>query len=314
MSQFDFGTIDPFVVNGEQLADMLNDWRDAIHSWHRGNARPSYIVPGMMWVDDSAGATSWVVKVYLGATPGDVALFTYNTTTGAVSLSGSVDLLASLITASGTGTPSVAWNKTNNAADVKRWTMGVNGAGALVLSSLTDAGAVQFSITFNRDGTLSTKIVNPSFRVRATTGDTLSGPNLLDMFRTIATPVIDYDTSGGLTLGSPTLFVAPAAAKWAFDASIFCNVPATSTAVGVAIRHMNSANVVQRDYAFYTTAFNSGSGTGVLAHAEINMVAGDKIEFMWVVNSAVSVTLSAVSGGVLSGAALVYASGHKISD
>jgi microcystin-dependent protein len=84
MSQFNFGTLDPYVVDGVQLADSLNQWRDALHSMHRGAARPTYAVPGMMWVNDSAGASNWVVNIYMGATVGDKALFSYDTTTGAV--------------------------------------------------------------------------------------------------------------------------------------------------------------------------------------------------------------------------------------
>jgi microcystin-dependent protein len=84
MSQFNFGTMDPYVVDGVQLADSLNQWRDALHSMHRGASRPPYAVAGMMWINDSAGATNWVVNIYMGATVGDKALFSYDTTTGAV--------------------------------------------------------------------------------------------------------------------------------------------------------------------------------------------------------------------------------------
>ena len=66
MSQFDFGTMDPYVVDGVQLADSLNQWRDALHGMHRGASRPPYAVAGMMWINDSAGATNWVVNIYLG--------------------------------------------------------------------------------------------------------------------------------------------------------------------------------------------------------------------------------------------------------
>jgi microcystin-dependent protein len=84
MSQFDFGTMDPYVVDGVQLADSLNQWRDALHSMHRAASRPPYAVAGMMWINDSAGAANWVVNIYMGATVGDKALFSYDTTTGAV--------------------------------------------------------------------------------------------------------------------------------------------------------------------------------------------------------------------------------------
>jgi hypothetical protein len=65
MSQYDFGTIDPDAVGGTELADMLNQWRDAVHSGHRGGTRPGYVFAGMVWVDD--GATPWLIKRYDGA-------------------------------------------------------------------------------------------------------------------------------------------------------------------------------------------------------------------------------------------------------
>ena len=82
MSQYDFGTIDPYTDDGVTLADMLNNWRDAIHSWHRGPARPSYAVPGMAWINDVGGPTDWQVMVYMGPAIGDVPWFSYDTTTG----------------------------------------------------------------------------------------------------------------------------------------------------------------------------------------------------------------------------------------
>jgi len=101
MSQYDFGTIDPYVVDGVQLADMLNNWRDAIHSWHRSGTRPSYAVPGMMWINDSGGASNWVVNVYLGGSVGDKPLFNYNTTTGAITWAAPVPAVDNFIMTTG---------------------------------------------------------------------------------------------------------------------------------------------------------------------------------------------------------------------
>jgi hypothetical protein len=92
MSQYDFGIIDPYVDDGVTLANMLNSWRDAVHSWHRGAARPSYAVPGMLWVNDNGGPTNWIVNVYLGPAIGDKALWNYNTTTGAVAIAAGISL------------------------------------------------------------------------------------------------------------------------------------------------------------------------------------------------------------------------------
>lgn len=156
MSQYNFGVIDPYVVDGVQLAGMLNNWRDALHSWHRGPTRPPYVVPGMMWIDDSAGATDWIVKVFISVALGDRDIFHYNTTTGDIQISAATGgtLAAATLLASAAGNPAVAWTSTANPIDAKRWSMTVNAAGALVLSSLSDAGVVQQSFTFSRDGTM----------------------------------------------------------------------------------------------------------------------------------------------------------------
>lgn len=157
MSQFDFGTIDPFVVDGVQLADMLNQWRDAIYSMSRGAARPSYVVPGMMWINDSAGPTSWVVNVYFGPTVGDKPLFTYDTTTGAIALSASSGgtFTAAVLLAQANASPMVRWNATGNPIDQKDWRSIITPTGSLRFSRYNDAGVEQNFIQFNADGSNS---------------------------------------------------------------------------------------------------------------------------------------------------------------
>jgi hypothetical protein len=161
MSQFDFGTIDPYVVDGVQLADMLNQWRDAIHSMHRAGTRPTYVVPGMMWIDDSAGPTSWVVNVYFSPTVGDMPLFTYDTTTGNISVSASTGgtFAAAVLLAQAAAAPMVRWNATGNPIDQKDWRAIVTTpAGALRFSAYSDAGVEQQWVQFNRDGTTSSSL------------------------------------------------------------------------------------------------------------------------------------------------------------
>jgi hypothetical protein len=85
--QFDFGTIDPFVVDGVTLASMLNQWRDALHSLHRGANRPAYAVPGMLWINDSGGAANWVVNKYMSPAIGDLPLLAVDTVAGTIRLS-----------------------------------------------------------------------------------------------------------------------------------------------------------------------------------------------------------------------------------
>jgi hypothetical protein len=171
MSQFDWGTMDPYVVDGVELADDLNQWRDALLSLHRGSARPPYVVPGQLWINDSAGANAWVLQWYVSPTVGDVALFTLNTTTGAITISASAggQFAAAVLLAQAAANPQVQWNATGNPIDVKNWRMTVNGVGALVLSSYSDAGVLQNSITFNRNGSIaSTPVPVPVARFEVT--------------------------------------------------------------------------------------------------------------------------------------------------
>jgi hypothetical protein len=58
MTQFNFGTIVATAKSGSGLAADLNAWRDALHTTHKGAARPSYAVTGLNWVNDTDSA-SW---------------------------------------------------------------------------------------------------------------------------------------------------------------------------------------------------------------------------------------------------------------
>ena len=90
MTQSDFGNIDASVNNGTQLASMLNNWRNSVHTLHTGAARPSYVQPGMLWINTSGGAINWIVNIYLGPTVGDKSLYAIDTTTGAIKVQGDV--------------------------------------------------------------------------------------------------------------------------------------------------------------------------------------------------------------------------------
>ena len=76
MSQYDPGTIDPNTKDGASLATDINNWRDALHSSHRGSTSPGYASAGMLWIDDSGG-TNWELKFYDGADW--ISLFTIDT-------------------------------------------------------------------------------------------------------------------------------------------------------------------------------------------------------------------------------------------
>ncbi|SES12763.1 hypothetical protein SAMN04487958_107214 [Vreelandella subterranea] len=79
MSQSDFGTLDPNVVSGTQLAIVLNDWRNALHTQHRGASRPSYVKGGMLWVRE-VSAEHWDLMLFDGNA--DITLRSINPATG----------------------------------------------------------------------------------------------------------------------------------------------------------------------------------------------------------------------------------------
>lgn len=78
MSQFDFATIDPNAKSGTQLAVDLNNWRDALHSGHRGAERPAYAQGGILWVRETS-SEQWDLMLYDGDT--DFVLRSVNPTT-----------------------------------------------------------------------------------------------------------------------------------------------------------------------------------------------------------------------------------------
>lgn len=97
MTQFSFGIIDPNEKSGTQLAVDLNNFRDALHSSHKGAARPTYAVTGMIWVKEIS-SSRWDIMFVDGVD--DVVLRSYNPTTKL--------LLPLAVNQGGTGGTSVA--------------------------------------------------------------------------------------------------------------------------------------------------------------------------------------------------------------
>lgn len=92
MPQNDFGNIDETTTSGPQLADLLEDWRDSVHSSHKGGVAPSYAVQGATWVDDS-GDPVWHLKIYDGTDW--ITLLSIDTSANSVSLPGSASSVGS---------------------------------------------------------------------------------------------------------------------------------------------------------------------------------------------------------------------------
>jgi hypothetical protein len=147
--QFDIGTIDPFVVDGETLASLLNQWRDALHSLHRGSVRPAYAVPGMLWINDSAGPAAWVVNAYMGPAIGDRPLFQFDTTTGAV-VQVADQYTAALLNAQGAANPATQWSATGNAADQRTWRAVLLPSGVLQVQALRGRVAGRYRLQSQR--------------------------------------------------------------------------------------------------------------------------------------------------------------------
>jgi hypothetical protein len=77
MSQYDFGNLESPLSGTTFFNTHLEPWRDALHSMHKGDSRPSYAVAGMMWVDDTT--EPWILKMFNG-TANDVTLGTIDPT------------------------------------------------------------------------------------------------------------------------------------------------------------------------------------------------------------------------------------------
>ena len=66
----------------------LNNILGAINTSHIGTSAPGSIAQGTIWIDTSAGATGWILKLYDGA--GHISLGTINSTANTVDWTDSV--------------------------------------------------------------------------------------------------------------------------------------------------------------------------------------------------------------------------------
>jgi hypothetical protein len=90
MSQGIFSSIIPSTTSGNQLAQILNDFKDAIVSGFSGSTRPSQLQAGGYWIDTTNNPTSWDYKFWTGVQ--DITVFTINLTTGQASFGGADNL------------------------------------------------------------------------------------------------------------------------------------------------------------------------------------------------------------------------------
>jgi hypothetical protein len=115
MAQHDYGNPQP-PFSGTQLNTTLRNWRDALHTLHRGANRPSYVQGGMLWVRE-VSSTNWELTFYDGAD--DILVATINPSTNTITPAGAAtpadlqtrvakagDTMTGLLTLSGAPTSS----------------------------------------------------------------------------------------------------------------------------------------------------------------------------------------------------------------
>ncbi len=73
MTQYGYEPLSP-ADSGSTLLERINGVVPALVTNHKGPARPGYVLPGMMWIDDSGSA--WLLNLYDGAS--DVAIAAIN--------------------------------------------------------------------------------------------------------------------------------------------------------------------------------------------------------------------------------------------
>ena len=160
MSQNIWDTINPSTTSGNQLATLLNDFKDAEVSGRSGPTRPSALQPGGGWIDDSQEISNslWFYKVYLGGTS-DVTVFTINLSTGNIILSGSEDIFSIARTSEDNVGPVLNFQKKRTAGNGQ--TLENDNLGTVQIKGVDDSGVEQVIATIetyaDEDTTSSTK-------------------------------------------------------------------------------------------------------------------------------------------------------------
>jgi len=89
MSQAIYDNINPSTTSGNQLATLLNGFKDAVASGFSGATRPTNLQAGGYWIDTAqAGSPNflWKMKIWTGTV--DIQVFVLNISTNTVSIAG----------------------------------------------------------------------------------------------------------------------------------------------------------------------------------------------------------------------------------
>ncbi len=91
MSQAIPSNINPATTSGNQLATILNGFKDAYASGNSGTSRPANLQAGGTWVDTTNDPSSWALKLYTGTT--DITLFSLDLAASTISISTTSSIL-----------------------------------------------------------------------------------------------------------------------------------------------------------------------------------------------------------------------------
>ena len=93
MSQAIFPNIDPNNTSGNELAQILNDFKDAYRTGNTGVSRPTELAAGGFWIDTSDAVTNiWRFKIFDGTD--DITVFTLDILNNTASLTSAESLFA----------------------------------------------------------------------------------------------------------------------------------------------------------------------------------------------------------------------------
>lgn len=172
MAQYNFGNLESPLSGTTFFNTHLEPWRDALHSSHIGDSRPTYAIAGMQWIDNTSNP--WIVNVFDGTD--DIPVGTIDTTTN-------------IFTIAGIGSIVQGYNA--NLASLAGLTLAANkglystGASTLALFDLTAAGRALLddAAAVNQRATLgfvTTTTANAIAKFLDTTGQTANSGLIID--------------------------------------------------------------------------------------------------------------------------------------
>jgi hypothetical protein len=151
-----------------------------------------------------------------------------------------------------------------------------------------------------------------AFNVRNTAnGFALAGPNYTSVFRSPGAPVKDYDPNNVITVANACQFIAPTDGRYHMELFLYLAQTAANQCSAV-IQHTNVAGAVVRSYGDLHTADNNAYAAQFHVTADIQMLANEKVDWLYSNTSGTTTPISNGTIGGLAASAITYAFGHRI--